>query len=408
MRRIVKKGMWILALIIALPCYSQDNSVFAPFVSQIKAEIRNHFIGISWQDSTDIKGPVFVYRSETPFSSASSLPVPIKEVPYGEGFYTDEAEKPGVLYYFVAASDDWGYKYPLFLPNINTVNITIDPEQAGVFSPYPSSGTGRASSASSGSSAGASGSRLALPPIERISVRMEEGRAFISFSGADASKSLVLYRSINPIRRPEDLLSAMLIRSNAKSPVVDYPLPGITYYYAVVYEDELGMGVVRLQSGSNVTGAVEIPVNSGIVPRGIPLPDLASPAQERPALNTAEAARAESSIRQRNDQPRNVPEAVVFQEDLAQGVSGEEYQLRSIVQGSFAVKEWKNAEEEFRRFLELPREKRIRDKAHFYLGQVYYFQEKRREALLSFLNAQDTFPAETSAWIQAVLGSFSK
>jgi len=414
-RRIVKKGVWVFALVIALPCYSQDNSVFAPFISQLKAEIRNNFIGISWQDSLDIKGPVFVYRSETPFSSASSLPVPIKEIPYGEGFYADEAEKPGTLYYFVAASDDWGYKYPLFLPNINMVSITVNPDNVGIFSPYPAvpaaPGSPRPSvtSPSAAASAGVTAARLALPPIEGISVKIEEDRALISFSGADASKNLILYRSINPIRRADDLLSAMIIRLNAKSPVVDYPLPGISYYYAVVYEDELGMGVVRLQPGSNVSGTVEIPVNFGIVARRVPLPGLSvSPEQEKPALDSAEAARVEASIIPRSGQSAAVPEAVIFPEDLTRGASVEEYQLRSIVQGSFSGKEWKNAEEEFRRFLELPRDKRIRAKAHFYLGQIYYFQNKRREALLSFLDAQDTYPAETSSWIQAVLGSFSK
>jgi len=412
-KRFVMKG--VLALIIALPCYSQDNSVFAPFVSQLKAEIRNNFIGLSWQDSLDTKGPVYIYRSETPFINISSLPVPIKEIPYGEGFYTDEAEKPGVLYYFISASDDWGYKYPLFLPNINMVNITVTPEQLGVFPQFPASGAGRGSSAASGaaaaaSSAGTSGSRLALPAIEGISVQIQDGRVLISFSGADNSKNLILYRSINPIRRSEDLLSAMIIRSNAKSPIIDYPLPGIPYYYAVVYEEELGMGLVRLQSGSNVTRAVEIPAYSGIVPRSMPLPGLSFfPAPEKLTLDTEEAARAEASIKQQSgSRSRVVPEAAIFPEDLLQGATGEEYQLRSIVQGSFSFKEWKNAEEEFRRFLELPRGKNNKAKAHFYLGQVYYFQDKRREALLSFLNAQDTYPVETGFWIQTVLGSFSK
>ncbi|MDR2700962.1 MAG: hypothetical protein LBB72_00860 [Spirochaetaceae bacterium] len=411
-KRIVMKGVWAFTLIIALPCYSQDNSVFAPFISQLKAEIRNHFIGLSWQDSLDIKGPVYVYRSEAPFSSASSLPIPIKEIPYGEGFYADEAEKPGVLYYFVAASDDWGHKYPLFLPNINMVNVTVNPDNVSVFSQFPASGTAGASAAAASSTAvpaGSSGSRLVLPPIEGISVRVEDDRALISFSGADISRNLILYRSINPIRRPEDLLSAMIIRSNAKSPTIDYPLPGISYYYAVVYEEELSMGLVRLQPGSNVTGVVEISVRSRIVPRDMPLPDLSlSPVPERLILESEAAARAEASIQQRDSRSMTVPEAVIFPEDLTRGASGEEYQLRSIVQGSFFYKEWKNAEDEFRRFLELPREKRNRAKANFYLGQAYYFQNKQREALLSFLDAQDTFPAETGAWIQIVLGSFSR
>jgi hypothetical protein len=408
----VQKGIWILSLIITLPCYSQDNGIFAPFVSQLKAEIRNHFIGLSWQDSRDIKGPVYVYRSETPFLNPSSLPVPLKEVSYGEGFDTDEAEKTGALYYFVVASDDWGYKYPLFLPNINMVSVSVSPEHVGIFGTYPSSGGTSASTwpPSQGGSA-AAGSRPGLPAIEGISARIEGAdRVLITFSGADSSKNVILYRSINPIRRPEDLLSAMIIRTNAKSPIVDYPLPGIPYYYAVVYEEEIGLGIFRLQSGSNVTAAVEIPGSSiSISSRTMPLPDLTlSPIQERSTLNTEEAMRVESAITPRGNQSGAVPEAMIFQEDLTRGTIGEDYQLRSVVQGSFSLKEWKNAEEEFRRFLELPRDKANRAKAHFYLGQAYYFQGKQREALLSFLDSQDMYPAETGFWIQMVLKGFGK
>jgi tetratricopeptide (TPR) repeat protein len=426
-KHMAMKGMWVFTLIIALPCYSQDNGVFAPFVSQLKAEIRNHIIGLSWQDSLDIKGPVYVYRSGTPFLSASSLPVPVKEVSYGEGFYAEEADDAGALYYFIVASDDWGYKYPLFLPNINMVSINVGPEYAGIFAPFPSSGAAAGFATASGAATGSStasgsawpsssasttaaASGLRLPTIEGISVRIEEDRAFISFSGADNSKNLVLYRSINPIRRPDDLLSALIIRSNARSPLVDYPLPGIPYYYAVVYEEELSTGLLRLQPGFNVTAAaVEIPTPPRTVPRGMPLPDLSvSLVPGRSTLTTEEALRAEASINQRSGQSRIIPEAVIFPEDLMRGSAGEEYQIRSIVQGSFSLKEWQSAEVEFRRFLELPREKRSQAKVHFYLGQVYYFQNKQREALLSFLEAQDIYPAETYSWIQAVLSGLSK
>jgi TolA-binding protein len=99
-------------------------------------------------------------------------------------------------------------------------------------------------------------------------------------------------------------------------------------------------------------------------------------------------------------------EIEVFSDDLAKGGNGDDYQLRLIVQGYFALKEWDKAAEEFRRFLELPRSKDYKARAQFYLGQVNYFRRKPREALFQFLLAQEQYPAECHSWIQAVLGDF--
>jgi len=387
------KRFWIIALFFALPCYGQDNQVFAPFVTQLEAEIRNNLIRLSWKDSLDSKGPVYVYRSETPFSGLASLPLPA-EVPYGTESYLDEAETPGELYYYVVASDEQGRKYTLSILYTNTVNITIAPENVGLFGP----------------AASPSAPRPVLPGIENISARVEGDRVLISFSGLDSARNPILYRSINPIRRPEDLLSALIIRQRVGSPYVDRPLAGIPFYYAILYEDELSTGLLNLRPGSNVTAAVEIPATRQTGSRDIPLPGIAlSPGQEvEPGALGPEAARTEAAIQQRGERGGAAPQTMIFPEDLEPGGSGEEYQLRSIVQDYFSLKNWEQAQEELRRFLELPRGKTSRAKANFYLGQVYYFQDKQREALLSFLEAQDVYPQETNYWIQIVLGNLSK
>jgi hypothetical protein len=55
------------------------------------------------------------------------------------------------------------------------------------------------------------------------------------------------------------------------------------------------------------------------------------------------------------------------------------------------------------KLLAMPRSYRNRSKARFYLGQVFYFQGRPREALLEFLASGDLFPAETRDWTQAAL-----
>jgi tetratricopeptide (TPR) repeat protein len=390
----MRKWLLIITLFVTLPCYSQDSDIFAPFVTQLNAEIRNNLIRLSWVDSGDIKGPVYLYRSETPLSGDSNLPAPI-EIPYGTESYLDEAEKPGNLYYYIAASDESNTKYTITIPFTNTASVTVKPENVGY------SGTG----ATAARQGGASALSPALPGsgIQGINAQIEGDRVTISFNGVDRDRNPILYRSILPIRRPEDLLSALIIRQRVASPYVDRPLPGITYYYAVIYEEELAAGVLSIRPGNNVTGAVEIPSSRKAAARTAPLPGLAfspPPGYGQFALNP-DTARTDRSVQPGSD---TRVASYIFPEDLAARGSGEEYQLRTIVQDYFFLRNWEGTQRELTRFLELPRGKQNNAKAHFYLGQAYFFQGMPREALFSFLQAQETYPVESNFWIQTVLG----
>ncbi|MDR0447544.1 MAG: tetratricopeptide repeat protein [Treponema sp.] len=384
----------IFSLVCILSSQGQETSgVFFPYVSQIDVEIRNNFIRLTWKDTPDIKGSVFVYRSEIPFQDLSVFPVP-KEVSYGEEFHPDEAEKPGVIYYYVVASDEWGRKYLLPMPFTNMISITVGPEN--VFGLMDAPG---ASESASGSVPSLASGQAYRGGIERINVKIEGDRVILSFSGEDKGKNLILYRSISPIIRQEDLLSALIIKHNVSSPVIDYPVPGITYYYALIYEEDLGAGFFSIRPGHNITGAVQIPGSRHSL-RGLPLPELGFSS----SIENRDNAGYSQELREGN---LTRTEVMFFPEDRIRGGVGEEYQLRSIVQGFFSLKEWSKAEDEFRLFLDLPGTVQNRAKARFYLGQILYFQGKPREALLEFLEAQKQFPEETYSWIQAVLGDYT-
>lgn len=381
----------LFALVVIFAAVAQEEAVFAPFVSQVEAEIRNNLIRLSWKDALDVRGPVYVYRSESPFSALAPLPVPV-EVPYGTGSFLEEAENPGTFYYFVSASDDVGRKYTLPILNTNTVSVIVEPENV---IGWEDKDTPPAVSFAP---------NIPVPGIDGITVHIEGTRVIMNFSGADSAKNLVVYRSLKPIRRQEDLLSAIIIRQRAGSPVIDYPLPGINYHYALLYEEDLSTGVLSIRPGRNTTGAVRISGGGTAASRDMPLPGLNL--SSVPAAADFGSEPNAFSPAGRNERTAK-KEAEVFPEDLVEGGAGEEYQLRSIVQGYFALNEWGKAAEEFAGFLKLPRTNRVSARAHFYLGQVYYFEGKPREALLEFLAAKEEFPADCNSWIEAVLGDFA-
>jgi hypothetical protein len=402
-------GLVLLSLFVGLFCSgrvfpqeSPEARVFAPFVSRISAEVRNNLIRLSWVDSEDIRGPVYIYRSIVPFDEAHP-PFRIRpiEVPYGVQSYIDEQENSGTLFYYIAASDILGQRYDIYLPYNNTISVTLrnllgqleetqnlNPAASGIFS------------------------------LEAV---VQGDGVIIRYRTVDGTKDTVLYRSVRPIKQIGDLLSAVIVQSGFNPPLTDYPVPGIPYYYAVIFEEELTTGRVGIFPGYNATlTAVEIPVGRYRVGlpdsrediRSMPLPQI--------SLYTAvsgtgvfsdtpvsielsrEAARTVAGLgASRPPKPEKLPR--VFAQDMEVPAGGEDYTLRSIVQGPFIKQDWNGTREALISFLSLPRSEAAEARARFYLGQSSYFSQNSRDALFEFLMVQPYYPEETGAWIQATL-----
>ncbi|MDR2049860.1 MAG: hypothetical protein LBP69_10445 [Treponema sp.] len=402
----MKKPRLILLLgLVSLFCaFSEETeAVFAPFVSRLEAELKNGFIRLTWEDSRNVTGPVFIYRSDTPFP-VSPLPHAV-EVPYGAQSYVDEAERPGVFHYFAVSSDEWGRKYMIPIPYTNTVSVTV--------------GAGDTAFFLNGSREGAGTLETAEKSIRSFRAEENNGRIVLSFEGG--GKNAVLYRSTRPIRTGEDLLQAVIAGRGSSSPFIDYPVPGIPYYYAVVFEEDMNSGLVLLSAGKNTTAEpVTVrrereaagPASGGRI-RTIPLPSMNTEsarnglAPDIPASPLSEdALRAARALAGPSSGTVSFREPGVFLEDIERGVSssgGENGRLSQIVQGSFSGRKWEEAGEELRRFLSLPRSAAVESRSRFYLGQVYYFTGKPREALFEFLSARTMYPNETNPWIDAVL-----
>jgi hypothetical protein len=388
-----------------------EDLVFAPFVSLLSVEVKNNLIRLSWSDSPDARGPVFIYRSSRPFSDStvflSFTPV---EVPYGAQSYIDEPEINGAsIYYFVAASDETGNRFTILLPGGNTIMVSPSVSQNSSFSTDGFDDH-------------------TLKPVESgifgLETRLREDAVIITYRQIDPSRNAVLYRSVQPIKQISDLLGAVIVQSGVKSPFTDYPVPGIPYYYGVILEEELTRGSVGIFPGHNTSAAaVEIPAEKNLPViegemRSVPLPlisfgvtadGLEGVTEFRNDLPMKmETARAVSDIKALNSRgaPDKKPRA--FLQDLEIPAGGEESALRSIAQGSFAKRDWLLSRTDLLRYLSLPRSAENKARARFYLGQTYYFTNNYREALMEFLLVQSLHPREANEWIEAVLAKMAE
>jgi len=209
-----KRLFWMalaLALIIT-PIFAQTTQVFAPFVSELQGEIRNGLIRLSWIDSPDIKGPVYVYRSTSPFENAGALqesgakPV---EIPYGIQSHVYEIETGGTFYFFAVASDETGRSYEIPIVSSNTISVQIASESSipartsppvvvEVIVPE----------------------KAPSPPagISALEASAQGDRIMITFNPGTV-KSAALYRSIRPINQTQDLLGAVILQPGLTPPL---------------------------------------------------------------------------------------------------------------------------------------------------------------------------------------------
>jgi hypothetical protein len=385
---------------------------FATYVSQIKAETRNNLVRISWVDSPDARGPVYIYRSARPFSG--SVPPNIRPivVRYGIQYYIDEVEDMNSLFYFVAASDLSGQRYETIIHQINSISVNLakpvaapeqlDTEQAGteqieiekplsVFEQFQ--------------------------VVTDIWTRRDENRVIITYTSVSPGKNAVLFRSAYPISQPNDLINASIVRSGIFSPFVDVPVPGISWYYAIIYEDDILTGNIRIRPGVNATVSAVVIHDDNAAEnfmRPMPLPVLtlnnyvsggflADVVKEKP-LSLASVNLLK--LTQKNEKPPlELKWPRVFTMDLAEPQTGEESALYQILEDHFKQFEWEAARNNLQDYLTLPRTKEIETRAHFYLGQTQYFIGNYSEALWEFLSFRSINPDEANTWIDAVLAA---
>jgi hypothetical protein len=392
-------------LFLALPAviFAQSRD-YVPYVSQIKVESRNNLIRLTWVDSPDARGPVYIFRSARPFSG--SIPANIRPVVvrYGEQYYIDDSDDMENLYYFIAASDTSGQRYDIILPRINSASLNPLQEEESTASAEPDM-------------------PAVTGPVQGISnlrARQDGEKVIITFNKDSPRRNAILYRSMQPITTPQDLLNAVMVQSGINSPFVDLPVPvpGLSWYYAVIYEDEIASGSMEIKTGVNATTSAVF-VTSEQTPerplRPIPLPVLTLRntvpdsyfLTEIPELIPLSAS--SSNMLRETEMPSKAPINLkrprVFAVDLVAPTGGEESALFQIVTEHFITFQWEPARVNLQRYLSLPHTKEIEARARFYMGQTLYYTGFYRESLMEFLSIRSLHLAEANKWIEAVLSA---
>jgi hypothetical protein len=384
----------LFTLILAAPMQAQ-NEDYLPHVTQLRAESRNNLIRLTWADSPDARGPVFIFRSTRPFRG--SIPAHIRPVVvrYGEQYYIDDSDDLENLFYFIAASDVSGRRYDVIIPQVNSTNVNMSGVPAA---PVPA--------------------RAAPEPIQGISnlrASLDGEMVMITFHVEGQRRNAVLYRSMRPIRQPQDLLNAVIVQSGMDSAFIDFPVPGISWYYAAIYEDDILSGNMGIRPGVNAT--ISPVIISAKEPaqalRPMPLPAMSlrntlSDSFFLPNVINNMPLREETIDMLRNSQiPSREPPALktprIFTVDLQAPLSGEDSALFQIVSEFFVKRDWEGARVSLLHYLTLPRSKDVEARARFYLGQTLYFTGNFRGALFEFLSIRPFHPVEANIWIDVIL-----
>jgi hypothetical protein len=386
----MKRKYFFLVFLLSFAVYAaaQQSGVY-PTVSQIRVEARNNLIRLTWVDSPDARGNVFIFRSVRPF--VGTIPANIRPITvrYGQQYYIDDTDDMVNIYYFIAASDTSGRRYDVIIPQTNSTYINLSQPQTPVVIPPVIS---------------------AVEPAQNITgltARQEGERIIITYEDADPGRNAILYRSTQPLRQPQDLLNANIVRSRITFPFMDFPVPGFLWYYAVVYEDEISTGSVRIWPGINAT--VSPVIISGIEAqrrtlRPIPLPIMTLNDSADSFFLTDLPLRLPLTDVQGQQKPQlQLKTPRVFVIDLESPAGGEDSVLFQIVSDYFIKFDWEGTRDRVLHYLSLPRSREVEARARFYLAQSFYYTGNYREALFQFLTFRTFHSAEANSWIDAVL-----
>jgi hypothetical protein len=249
----------------------------------------------------------------------------------------------------------------------------------------------------------------------------------VSFRSSDPTRDSIVFWGASPMASAEDLLrstsNSQLDPGEARYAV--HALPGVDAYFAVIDAGLYKLGQAPIVPGQNAT--VD-PVHLALGPAGVDLPPVAArrplplpglditsgvqtglalPEGDRLALPLERPVSAETSraIAEILDSIGDTAPVARSQQTLAAeatpGPASELSGLHAIVKGPFAEGDLPEAERRLRDFLSLTRPTDVEGRARFYLGQIYYLQDRPREALLEFLLAENVLYLETAAWKDA-------
>jgi hypothetical protein len=396
----------LLLTFIAIAADGQGEPASAPFISRLKATLSDYQVKLTWKDSPDDKGVNVIYRftEEITDKNIDNARL-IARVPNGVEYYIDVPPDTGNFFYAILVEDPVKL-YKVIIPFRNKTNTpavvttTATEEQLATR---------------------ITGIKAAVSP---------NGTTIdLSFQSSAPNRELLAFWGTTPFRRPEDLLRGT--SKSAVDPMVGtyqvHVIAGVDYYFAVFDAGLYMVGKSPLEPGQNTTTQpVQIPLPAGTGAQtsltgrgGVPLPvlqltenvesggnlpsnePLTLPAPRRVSPATARAIDGIlAGIHLPPPQPMKLQ---ILELDATPDVNGEIASLQTIVQETFPSRNFAGASQRIGDFLSLPRKPEIEARARFYLGEIYFFLEKTREAFMEFLLAENSFYHETQGWLDACL-----
>lgn len=397
-----------LLLLAPLAAAGQDAAApAAPYVSGLAAESAGGQVKLAWKDAPGAAGACLVYRHGEPITARTLQDArPVGRVAAGTGTFLDTPPEGASWYYAVIVEDASGLLHPVIIPFRNVTMVPVAVRADGAEQPADARVTGI-----------------------RVAVSADGTGAEVSFRASRAQRDMLVFWGTAPLSRAEDLLgSTSRLTIDAGQGVLTVPvLAGVDYYFAVMDAEAWKLGRARLSPGENVTTApFRLPAGpgtTGFLPapalRPFPLPalDVGVGVQTGAALESAgppvpaaatalspETERAVAEILSALGTPRpGLRSQQILPAEGTPPTSEEQKGLQAIVKGPFTGGDLPEAERRLRDYLGVRRSPAVEARAHFYLGQALYLQDRPREAFLEFLLSEDAVYAEAAAWKAACL-----
>lgn len=400
-----KAAAFLLLLLAAAGLAAQEGrlQVTAPFVSRLQAKAGLNGVELAWRNSPEVDQPCRVYRhsqaiDEHSFAQAAEVAV----LPAGAAAFVDYPEPGQDWYYAVLLEDGKGGLHRFFIPFRNVTSTPVRPPAA----------------APAGDQAAEVSELTAVPAGESV---------HLSFQSSRGDRELLLFRSAYPMRSAEDLLAASApatLKAGART-AVDYPVPGIGYYYAVLDAVLFKAGKPVLAAGVNsTTEPVRLTAEAALVPAaaaprssGLPYLSLAAevatggrlppapfdiPSQSSRPLRPETEQALEAALTEAPQRTTPLLKPRLLEPEQAPAGS-EAASLAAILNESLLNNDLPAAAARLTAFLSVRRTAEAAARAHFYLGQTYYLQDLFEKASLELLLARDLYYAEVDPWLDASL-----
>jgi len=376
-----------------------------PFASRLNADASGYRIKLTWKDSADVKGEYLVFRyseeiSETTIAKASLL----ARVSAGIESFVDFPPDLRGYFYAVLVEDAAKKRFGVFIPFRNITSTAVAAETTATEDELATLITGI-----------------------RTAVSAEGDAVLLSFDSSNPARDLLVFWGTAPLAIAEDLLRGTS-KTNIDPGVTTYSIPaipGVNYYFAVLDAGYYKAGKVPLEAGQNTTTSpIQIPRSASataelpIAPerRTLPLPALQLtqsvetgrnlPTEEPYALPESQwiSSATEDAIGRivsTMPETREIgPKPMILESDSA-AAGGELASLSTVIKNQFAAGKYAEAGRLIEDFLSIRRKPDIEARAHFYLGQIKYFQNDTRNAVMEFLLAEEYFYPETRKWLEA-------